>query len=61
MDLQAANPKDQYMLLRALNEVITSLDSHRLPANYQSQVGTSPHAAQGRHWTSEPLKDFRVL
>jgi len=36
---QAANPKDQYLLLRALNEVITSLDSDHLTADYQAQVG----------------------
>ena len=36
--LKASNPKDQYLLLRALNEVITSVNAQQLPPNYQSEV-----------------------
>lgn len=36
--LQAQNPKDQYLLLRALNEVITSVQSQGMPPSYQSEV-----------------------
>lgn len=38
--LQAENPKQQYLLLRALNEVITSLTADTsLPERQQDEVG----------------------
>lgn len=50
--LQAGNPKDQYLLLRALSEVLTSLaalpsGAAQLPPNCQSEVrGLAPNIAQ---------------
>ena len=46
--LQAANPKDQYLLLKALNEVIVSLTSDmgnkQLSPSHQQEV-CAPHSA----------------
>lgn len=41
MCLQAENPKQQYLLLRALNEVITSLTANTsLPERQQDEVSS---------------------
>ena len=40
--MQAENPKQQYLLLRALNEVITSLTADAsLPERQQDEVGST--------------------
>lgn len=46
MQVQAENPKQQYLLLKALNEVITSLTAHTtLPDRQQDEVW--PRASAG--------------
>lgn len=47
IEAQTAKPKDQYLLLRSLNEVIVSLASSKagtrqLPLNYQAEVRRIP-------------------